>query len=263
MADDAGAHAAIDAAFAEIALVHALMSFHEAESDLGLIHLEGLLRPVPVHPWTLDVLRFALALSADSHGAFDVTCAAEAVRAGALPRPASPFEPDTTASYRDIEVDEGLSAVRLHRPLWIDLGGVAKGYAVDRAVARLKAQGAEQGCVDAGGDLRVFGPAPERIALRAPLRPGAPMPIVEIVDGAIASSEAGADLAVHLDGRSCLPAPAGRFVSVIADSCMAADALTKVVMAKGEAAAPALSAYGAQALIFDVGQAASAIGLAA
>src|SRR5579875_3350604 len=83
----ADAHSALSAAFEEIALIHRLMSFHQPQSDVSRLNREGSIRPISVHPHTLDVLNCAQRISAASRGCFDVTVAADLVRWGWLPSP--------------------------------------------------------------------------------------------------------------------------------------------------------------------------------
>jgi thiamine biosynthesis lipoprotein len=252
-ADARTAHAAIDAAFDEIAEVHRLMSFHEPQSELAMINRRAWKRPVRVDPRTFEVLAWARTLSQQSGGCFNVTCGARVVEAGALPRPRGAPAPDPRGDWRDVELDPDRSEVRMRTPVLIDLGGLAKGYAVDRAMARLAAAGAGGGCVDAGGDLRVFGPEPERVLLR----PGGPTPapVIGLQDCALASSCSGAapDMAAHIDGSSGARAPVGRFVAVAAPTCMAADALAKLAMARGRSAQGLLESCGAKAWLLDPG----------
>jgi thiamine biosynthesis lipoprotein len=234
---------AIDAAFAEINTVHRLMSFHDADSDLSRLHRAGV-APVRIDRRTAEVLAFALGLAAASDGAFDPAVGGAAVARGALPRPAGAPDPDPDASWRDVEL-EGDRA-RLRRPVWLDLGGVAKGYAVDRAIERLRKAGVQQACVNAGGDLRLFGPDAEPVALRAGDRDQ--LAVIELRDGAAASSGGDPDaMAPHFDGRTRRKIGAGRFVCVTAPTCMAADALTKVVLALGPAAEELLGEHLASA----------------
>ena len=248
-ADPAAGHAAIDAAFAEIARVHALMSFQEPASDLSRLRRQGPGEVTAVDPRTAEVLAFALALAAETDGAFDPTVAGRAVIAGGLARPHGEVGPDPEASWRDVELCG--DGVRLRRAAWLDLGGVAKGYAVDRAVGRLQALGAHEGCVNAGGDLRVFGPAPELVRLRAGAADAAP--VLELQDGAAASSGGAEDrvATVHFDGRQGGRIAAARFACVTAPACMAADALTKAVLAMGPASHPVLERHGARAWSYE------------
>jgi thiamine biosynthesis lipoprotein len=249
------ARVAVDAAFAEIARVHGLMSFHESQSDLSRLNREAFVHDVPVDVRTFEVLRFALELAEASDGAFDPTVAAQAVAAGVLPRPDSPISPDPEASWRDVELDAARRAVRFRMPLWLDLGGIAKGYAVDLALDTLRGAGCVQASVNAGGDLRIFGPEAELIHLRCGLEAPEVLPVVELQDAAAASSGSRRDQAfaagLHLDGRTRAPVPPNRFVTLVAPTCMAADALTKPVMAQGDASAGLLRHYGAAAYLLD------------
>lgn len=247
---------AIDRAFAEIASVHRLMSFHEPGSDLGRLHTAPIGQPVAVDARTLDVLATALRIAAASAGAFDPAVAAQQVARGALPRPASAWSAESAASWRDIDVC-GARCVRLARPLWIDLGGIAKGYAVDRAIEILLDAGAKQACVNAGGDLRVAGAHAETVHLRG-LGGVLAAPIVEVRNGALASSatdglqsRAARTRPEPIDGRRRRSFDAARIVAVAADCCMVADALTKVVLGStADEARGVLEVFGAQATEF-------------
>ncbi len=221
------AQAAIEAAFAEIADIHRLMSFQDPDSDLSRLHRQPAGQPVRVDSRTAEVLAFAIHLAERSDGVFDPTVGAAVVAADALPRPRG-VQAMPDADWREVRI-EGRQ-VTLRRPVWLDLGGVAKGYAVDRALARMRAVGAAQGLVNAGGDLAVFGGPPEPVRLRA--GDPAQAAVVMLEDGAMASS--GGDPGshtIHLDGRSRRVSPQDRFACVLARTCMAADALTKVALA--------------------------------
>jgi thiamine biosynthesis lipoprotein len=255
--DERSAVRAIESAFAEVAAVHRLMSFHEPGSDLSRLHRADAGKRVPLDARTHAVLACALRIAAASRGCFDPTVAAEQVAWGLLPRPDSAYAPDPHASWSDIELLDG--AVRLRRPLWIDLGGIAKGYAVDRALEILRASGASQACVNAGGDLRVAGPCAERVHLRGGGRAQHPIAGLEITDAAVASSAGinsrrrvhGHWRGAHVHGNRRGPIGTLSSVSVIADRCMIADALTKIVLAQGQASCDLLAAFGARACMHD------------
>lgn len=247
-ADDATGHAAIDAAFREIAEVHRLMSFHDTDSDLSRLNRLGGKETVRLDPRTAEVLALALDLAERSDGAFDPCVGARAVADGDLPPPPGASAADPMGSWRDVR-KVGCEA-HFTRPVWLDFGGIAKGYAVDRAIEQLRAFGIVQASVNAGGDLRVIGGQSETVGLRA----GAAdtLPVVEITDGALASSGGGdAAMVRHYDGASGDQITLAQFVSVAASTCMVADALTKVVLARGAAAGPVLSLYRAKAWAFD------------
>ncbi|HEY7872126.1 MAG TPA: FAD:protein FMN transferase [Rudaea sp.] len=257
-ADSTRAERAIEAAFAEIATVQRLMSFHADDSDLARLrraHVGACLR---VNARTHEVLDWSLRIAQISDGAFDPCVATMQVARGALPVLHSDFVPDVDASWRDIELLDG-ERVRLRRPLWIDLGGIAKGYAVDRAIEVLRARGATQACVNAGGDLRICGPNAERIEVRT--ADGIVFPAIELVDGALATSASTG--AQHLYGQSREAVAAGSTVSVAAPTCIVADALTKVALAGGECAHAALSAFDAHAWRHDSRRGWQSLGLAA
>jgi thiamine biosynthesis lipoprotein len=253
-----GAHHAIDEGFSVIEAIHRLMSFHETSSDISILNREAAHGPVAVAPETYDVLRHSLDMAAASGGVFDVTIAAQLVAWGFLPRPENAPSPDPEASWRDIELDQG--CVRFRRPLWIDVGGIAKGYGVDQAMERIIRSVVPvqdlQCCVNAGGDLRVAGSKPERVALRT-AKPSANLPVIEIENGSVASSSGREHLrrhdrrlvGPHLNGLSKAPVGTRTFVTVIAETCVLADALTKVVLGGGKAADTVLRDRGATAYV--------------
>ncbi len=242
------ARTAIKAAFARIERIHALMSFHLPESDISRLNRAAHGQAVEVDQDTYAVLALALDLYIASNGIFDVSVAGELVRRGALPKPRSAPLPDPCASALDIELlDE--NRVRFRRSLWIDLGGIAKGYAVDCAAELLSNRGVTQGVVNAGGDLRVIGDALESIAL-TPRFLQMRSAMIELASGSLASSESARGN--HLDPRSHGDATP-RFVSVAAESCALADALTKPVLARGRESEALLRRYRARAFVFERG----------
>jgi thiamine biosynthesis lipoprotein len=263
---EAAAHQAIDAAFAAVARVHALMSFHEPGSDLSRIHRAPAGAWVEVDPSTAAVLHAALDFSERSGGAFDVTVGGDLVARGLLPMPTGSASA-ADADWRDIELDAGLSRVRRRRPVWIDLGGIAKGYAVDRAVESLREQGIEQGCINAGGDLRLLGEGPHRIAIDTGEDTPAHCPVLELGAVAVATSSgrgfATDSCGPHLHGRSRSSIGRCECVSVVAPQCMQADALTKIVLACGVACVPLLQALDATAYLQNANGEWSTLGAAA
>jgi thiamine biosynthesis lipoprotein len=252
---------AIEAAFAAAAEVHRLMSFQEPDSDLARLNREAARHPVIVHPWTFEVLEAALNLQRRSAGIFDIAvknafkpCRPPPSRLRGSLTP--PWPRGSAGVVAGIELLPDRH-VRLANPnITIDLGGIAKGYAVDRAIAALRDHNVRQGLVNAGGDLAAFGPDAAVVSLRDPRDPRRIMGHVEITGEALASSgrqfdpferPATADTAV-IDPRTSRPARAAVGATVRARRCMVADALTKIVMITGEAAASVLAEYGASAV---------------
>jgi thiamine biosynthesis lipoprotein len=251
--------AAVEAAFAAIARVHRLMSFHDADSDVGRLNREAAMHPVGVHAWTYRVLETAAELHRGSQGAFDLAVAPVLQSMGRLPRdgdPPSSASPAQCAAAA-VELLPG-HAVRFRHPgVGIDLGGIAKGFAVDRAIEAIKDHGLARGLVNAGGDLAAFGPEPETIYIRHPGDPRRLLGRAEISDEALASSgrcfdpfrSADGSASAIIDPHSHEPVRATAGATVCAPTCMVADALTKVVMIAGRSAAAQLAHFGARAIL--------------
>jgi len=229
-------------AFAEVARIHALMSFHSGDSDVSRLNGASVGEAVDVSAETAEVLHLALDLALASESAFDCTVAAELVSMGLLPRPPgeAPSLPRWRLSGRTVTKDA---------PSWIDLGGIAKGYAVDRAVETLIACGARSGLVNAGGDLRHAGSGEATIHLRSPERPGILETALTIRNAALASSSTSgleaSPISPLVDGARRTPLARGGGVSVLAPTCILADALTKVVLARRDPQDPLLAQRGA------------------
>jgi thiamine biosynthesis lipoprotein len=244
------ANAAIDRAFAEVTEFHRLMSFHEAASDLSRLNREAARGPVEVDRRTLAVLRAALDLAQETNGLFDPTVGGALVERGALPNPDA-CAPHPAASWRDVAILAD-GRVTFAHPLWLDFGGIAKGHAVDAALAAMALPETARVVIDAGGDLRVAGPGPEMVRLAVPAENE--VPIVALEDGALASSTSvtawGARFAAHVDGRTRRAVGTDSFAAVAAPNCGIADALTKPTLALGAEAEPLLRRHGAQAYLY-------------
>jgi len=244
------AEAALERAFAAIARVDAVMSFHSGDSDLARLHAAPVGVAVEVCADTMAVLQCADRLYRLSGGSFDVTVAPALVRGGRLPAPASGTgNPDPRARWADVGLLPD-NRVMLRRSVWIDLGGIAKGYAVDRAIEALQLPSAASGQVNAGGDLRVSGPDIQAVPLRVPGHPESTHPVIELREASLASSATDATQAVHFTGSDHRAVVSGRFVSVVAPTCMVADGLTKVVLAEGSNLETVLAACDATAYLY-------------
>ncbi len=251
---------AIDAAFEAVVKVQTLMSAHEPTSDVGRLAKQPAFEPMRVDPWTHEVLSLGEKISWWSGGVFDVTIGGKLAQKGFLPesglRPSDGFF--TRARYTDIELLPD-SRVVLKAPCRVDLGGIAKGFAVDRALeAALKVVGDGDAVINAGGDLRVKTRKPQEIWLRDPFQADRFWPGGISKEGAFASSGGREALRESREGSATpLAAPgAGRFekvlpgVTVAAGECALADALTKVVLlAPAVTAQKTLDHFGAQAFM--------------
>lgn len=248
--DGMNANAAVSAAFEQIAEIQRVMSFHDPDSELSRINRCAHEEPQRVSSSLHRVLRASLALADASEGRFDPTIAWRLVEWGLLPAPTA-VETDPNATWRDVRLLQD-GRVLFQRPLWVDLGGIAKGYAVDRAVAVLRRHGIASGTVNAGGDLRVFGHM-ETIQVRDPANPRQHFPILHARDAAVATS---AGYFSEQKNRTALVNPVlgdclGQTcsVTVCARRAIWADALTKVVLAMPETSAILLRRLQASALL--------------
>jgi FAD:protein FMN transferase len=259
--------AVTDAAFSRVEAIHRAMSFHEATSDLQAVARARVGECVQVTVDTWNVLTLALRIERDSHGLFNPTIAPTLVKRGWLPRPegaqTAPTVPAVTTLSRSIHLDAACS-VHVLQPVWIDLGGIAKGYAVDAAVSALIAQGARAGVVNAGGDLRVFGNTEQLIELRDPAHASVRWPVATLRDLSCATSgdyflnDYGTkkhDAQFAIVGRRIAQPAAQVSVTVIAPLCAVADALTKVLWLAGVKSAISralLKQYEARAVALDI-----------
>lgn len=219
--------AAVNAAFAVVEQVHDLMSAQRVHSDIGRINRIALQRPVPVHPWTFEVLEHALHISERTGGAFDIVM------------------PGTGARYTDVVLEHG--RVSLRRPASIDVSGIAKGFAVDKAVDALQIYG--NGSVNAGGDLRFFGRRRADVRVRVPGNPSTAIRLPPCEHKAFATSSGYFGARLH-DPRTGAGIAIDWSVTVAAGTCVIADALTKAVALLGPVRS-LLRAFGATAFAVD------------
>jgi len=249
---------AIACAFNAVAEVHALMSYHDADSEVSRINRFGFTQMVPVHEHTWHVLSTAREMAEISGGLFDISVAPTLTRLGFLPRHRDFPRISGQGDWRHVELLSG-QRVRLTRRIRIDLSGIAKGYAVDIAIQALQTRGMVAGCVNAGGDLRLFGDTAQTIHVRAPHAPMQVLPLVELSEGAAATSaayfsqrrHAGQMIAPLIHPHTRTPCGTQRSITVLAQACMHADALTKVVHADAAQAAKILAHYNARALMVE------------
>jgi thiamine biosynthesis lipoprotein len=253
-----GLEALIDRAFERIARVHALMSFHEPSSDVSRINAAAGDGPVTVDAWTYEVLAAAVELQATTDGVFDVTVAPHLQRLGLLPGIGKPRNQQARAETQGRLELFSDQRVRLDRAgAAVDLGGIAKGFAVDVALEHLRAAGVRAALVNAGGDLAAFGDEPATIQIRDPRAPAAILTRATLQNCAMATTGGRFDpvasdevsTSAVVEPESGRPAAHSLGASVCAFRCMVADALTKVVMLKGLEAGPALERYDAAALL--------------
>jgi thiamine biosynthesis lipoprotein len=187
---------AIDAVMAEMRRIDELMSHYKPESELSQINERANREPVQVDQELFELIKLSTYYSQITEGAFDITYAS----VGYLydyPKHVHPTEAQIKSAlpgvnWRNMLLDEAQHTVRFEHPgMRIDLGGIGKGYAVDRGVAILKARGIDHAVVTAGGDTRIIGDhmgRPWLVAIRHPDNPQKVVTRIPLSDAAMSTS---------------------------------------------------------------------------
>lgn len=245
---------AMEKAFAEIRRIENTLSKFNPQSDISRINVRAYTQPVEASPETIRLIKKSIVLSQLTDGAFDITILPlmEIWSFSAKDKqPLPETEPLKLAlskvGYQNIKIANQEKAVFLtQQGMALDLGGIAKGYAVDRAVAVLKQEGLKNVLVNAGGDIyalgRHSGNKSWRIAVQHPRKQEAILAVLELQDRAIATSgdyqkyvENSATRYSHIinpkTGYPCQDLPAS--VTVLAEDCCTADALATAIFVLG------------------------------
>jgi thiamine biosynthesis lipoprotein len=255
-ADRAGGEQAIDAVMAEMQRIDAAMSTYKPDSELSRLNARAALQSVPISTELFDLLTTAMDYSRITGGAFDVTYASVGFmydfRARHRPSESEIRHALPAVNYRLVKLDARNHAVRyLRAGVRIDLGGIAKGYAVDRGIALLQQRGIQHALVSAGGDSRVIGDRfgkPWIIGIRHPDRKDEIVTRLPLVDTAISTSgdyeryydEDGERYHHIIDPRTGHSASAVRSATVLADTATRSDGLSKTAFVLGAEAAIAI-----------------------
>jgi len=194
--DAALAARAMDAVIAEMRRTDELMSTYKPESQLSAVNAHAFDGPVEVDPEIIDVVARSFDFSRMSNGAFDVTYASVGhlydYRAHQRPSKQQVAAALPGVDYRQVEVDRARNTIRfLRKGVRIDLGGIAKGYAVDRSIGILRGLGIEHAMVNAGGDTRLLGDRlgkPWIVGIRDPRNEGRMVTRLPLEDEAISTS---------------------------------------------------------------------------
>lgn len=247
------AHQVIDQAFRQIKQIQQLMSFYDPDSQLSILNREAFQTSIRVHSLVYALLLRAQKVFLASQGLFDCTVADRLVDWSLLPQQI--ISPESATQADVLLLPNRM--VHYNKPLLLDLGGIAKGFAVDLAIHALRQAGIQNAVVNAGGDLRVMGKINEPISIRSPQDPQHMLSVGELSAGALATS------AIYYSRRefkgktvSALVNPYDREAvtsphsfSVVAPTAWLADALTKVVAVSADTAHPCLDLFGASAFI--------------
>jgi len=168
----------VDAAFSEIKKLDNLLSDYNPKSEISEINNMAGEKAVKVNPQVIEVLEIAKNIASETGGVFDPTIGALTIGVYRFGRE-SDDEPNienidkakSLVNYKDLILD-GDNVYLKRKGMMIDLGGIGKGYAVEKAVTVLKERGIKRGVVSLSGDLKVFGDELE-IAIKNPWSPGA------------------------------------------------------------------------------------------
>lgn len=234
---------ALDAGFAEVARVEELMSAYRSGSDVARINEAAGGAAVTVDPEVFDVLERSVEISRATGGAFDITAAGM--------KGLWSIDPEAPRAATEAEIKERLplighdkfrldgekrEASLVREGMRIDLGGIAKGYAADRAIEAIKGAGVRSAMVNCGGDLRFIaedGERPWRVGIQHPRDGEGFLGVIEGHNMSVATSGdyekyiviEGKRYCHILDPRTGRPADKSQAVTVVTDECWRADAL--------------------------------------
>jgi thiamine biosynthesis lipoprotein len=252
--DDARAGVAIAAVFSEFDRLDGLMSVWKAGSDIARLNAAAGKLAVPISVETGEVLRIARQVSEQTNGAFDVTFAALSGlwkfdyqdKDGTVPDRHEIAKRLPLINYRDLVLDDGAGTAMLRRKgMKVNLGGIGKGYAVDRGVDILRRSGLHHFMIQAGGDMYVSGKRGDRawrLGIRDPRGPADRIfASLDLTDGTFSTSgdyerffmKDGRRYHHILDLRVGEPATKCRSVTLVTERAVIADALAKGVFILG------------------------------
>lgn len=239
----------IDAVVAEMERVNQLMSPYIPSSELSQLNAYAAEKPVKVSAELFDLLQAAQEFSELSNGAFDITFASVGYqydyRAGSSPSADFIDKNKSLINFRLIKLNDKNYTVSFAKPgVKIDLGGIAKGHAVDRAVNILKQQGIQHAFVQAGGDSRLIGDKNGRlwnIGIRHPRKSGEVITQVPLENVAVSTSgdyerfyiKNGERIHHIIDPKTGKSSRQSISVTILAESSTKADALSTTVFVLG------------------------------
>jgi len=266
--DQERANRAIEDGFAAVDEVDRLLSSHRPDSELNAINAAAGDRAIAVSPWTYECIAVGIDVGKRSDGAFDITCRPILDLWGfvrkqyRLPTQSeiqtvlplvnyqiviSLINDMTMHVFSAVPTDRKRFRVGLPRKgMKLDVGGIGKGFAVDKAVEALQQVGAGSGLVRAGGDLRGFGPQKWKVGIAHPSHPRQPAIEFEIQDEAVSTAGdyenffkiKGRRYSHIIDPRTGWPVRHCRSLSVRAPACALSDAWSTALFVNPKAKAP-------------------------
>ena len=269
-AEDArNGEAAAAAVMDEMHRIDRAMSPHKATSELSRINREAGRQAVPLSPEMYRLVARAIEFSRLSGGAFDISYAAVGqlydYRQRVRPSAEVLERARALVGWQQLHLDPAARTLRFAREgMRIDLGGFAKGHAVDNAAALLARRGIAQAWISAGGDGRVLGDRrgrPWSVAIRDPRRPGEVVAVLPLEDVSISTSgdyeryfDEGGERVHHLIDPATGKSPSAvHSVTILAADGLTSEALSKAVFVLGAERGLALveSLNGVDAVLVD------------
>ncbi|TDU32012.1 thiamine biosynthesis lipoprotein [Panacagrimonas perspica] len=248
--DNGHAAAAAAAVIAEYHRINVLMSTYREDSEISRLNREAAQGPCLVGAELFDLIRRSLDLARLSGGCFDITYDGIGqlydLRAGVAPQPAAVRDRLSLIDWRAVELDAATRSIRFRRPgMRINLGGIAKGYAVERGASLLRERGIRHALLNAGGDSRVIGDRrgePWIIGIRDPRVENGVIARLPLIDEAISTAgdyeryfDRPDGERVHhiLDPTTGLPSKGMRSVTVIGPDATLTDGLDTAMFVMG------------------------------
>ncbi len=246
----ARAKEAAQEAFAVVARVDSLLSIYKPESEFSRLNRAAGVETLTVSLQTMEVLEASRRFYEMTEGAFDPSVGPlmrlwKLQGEGRVPSPAEIDSVRALVGFSKVFLEPRRRRVFLPEGMRLDSGGIGKGYAADLAREALRRRGIRQGMVDLGGNLALLGGGPGRrgwsIGIRNPLERDRIIGVLEITDGAVATSgqyeqyvvKDGKRLGHILDPREGKPAEGMLSATIIAPDATTTDGLSTGVFVLG------------------------------
>lgn len=190
--DEATARGNIQAAFARLETLQRALNAHDPQAELATVNAEAAARPVKVKKDLFDCIRDGVKWHGITNGTFDITCGPllklwrDCAQKDRLPTAEELAAARSFCDADGIELDEEALTVRLPRPgVQLDLGGLGKGFCMDRVAALLRERGVRNALLAASGDILAIGCNPQgrpwRVGIQDPRSPGDPTALLGVL----------------------------------------------------------------------------------
>jgi len=249
--DSSIGNAATQAGFDEIKRLEQLLSTWRSDSELSRVNAEAGRFPVKVSQETLDLVVRSLEMAQLTHGGFNIALGPAVEAWSVTDQQQIPNDKELQrlrplVNWTNIRIDKEAGTIFLpHEGMRLDVGGIGKGYAADRAVEKMKRAGATGGVVALSGDIKTFGVLPDRkgfpVGIRHPRQEDLLLTIVELREEAISTAgdyerffeRDGVRYHHILDPQTLLPARACQSVTIVAKEGTVADGLDTGIFVLG------------------------------